>query len=63
MTDYVNKMFSEFKDKNVLVELKGNYQCEGKIITIDNYLNIVLENDNGIEALKGGNIILISIKE
>ena len=61
--DQVNKLFRQFKDKNVIVELRDNNQAEGKIIAIDNYLNIVLENDNGIETLKGGNIIFISLKE
>ena len=59
----INKMFKQFKNKNVTVDLRGDYQSEGKIIAIDNYLNIVLENENGIETLKGGNIILISIKD
>ena len=29
----------------------------------DNYLNVVVENADGIHALKGGNIILINIKD
>lgn len=63
MEDNVNKMFTQFKDKNVIVDLKDNNQCEGKVITIDNYINVVIKNDDGIHALKGGNIILISIKD
>ncbi|MBO6123074.1 MAG: LSM domain protein [Methanobrevibacter sp.] len=61
--DQVNKLFRQFKNKNVLVELRDNNQAEGKIIAIDNYLNIVLENDNGIETLKGGNIVFVSLNE
>ena len=61
--DNVNKLFSQFKNKNVIVELRDNNQAEGKIIAIDNYLNVVLENDNGIETLKGGNIVFISLNE
>ena len=61
--DNVNKMFKQFKNKYVTVDLKGNYQSEGKIIAIDNYLNIILENENGLETVKGGNIIFISVKE
>lgn len=61
--DQVNKLFRQFKNKNVIVELRDNNQAEGKIIAIDNYLNIVLENDNGIETLKGGNIVFISLNE
>ena len=66
MTDkeQVNKLFKQFKNKNVTVELRDNNQAEGKIIAIDNYLNIVLENKNGdIETLKGGNIVYVSLKE
>lgn len=61
--DQVNRLFNQFKNKNVTVELRDNNQAEGKIIAIDNYLNIVLENDNGIETLKGGNIVFVSLNE
>ena len=61
--DNVNKLFSQFKNKYVSVDLRGNYQSEGKVIAIDNYLNLVLENENGLETIKGGNIIFISLKE
>ena len=61
--DQVNKLFRKFKNKNVVVELRDNNQAEGKIIAIDNYLNIVLENENGIETLKGGNIVYVSLNE
>ena len=61
--DNVNKMFKQFKNKYVTVDLRGDYQSEGKIIAIDNYLNIILENETGLETVKGGNIIFISIKE
>ena len=61
--DNVNKLFSQFKNKYVSVDLRGNYQSEGKVIAIDNYLNLVLENENGLETIKGGNIIFLSLKE
>lgn len=60
--DQINKLFNQFKNKNVIVELRDNNQAEGKVIAIDNYLNIVLENENGIETLKGGNIVFVSLK-
>ena len=59
----VNKLFRQFKNKYVTVDLRGSYQSEGTIIAIDNYLNLVLENENGLETIKGGNIIFISLKE
>lgn len=61
--DNVNKLFKQFKNKNVTIDLRGDYQIEGKIIAIDNYLNIILENENGLETVKGGNIIFVSVKE
>lgn len=61
--DNVNKLFTQFKNKYVSVDLRGDYQTEGKVIAIDNYLNLVLENDNGLETIKGGNVIFVSLKE
>ena len=58
----VNKLFKQFKNKYVTVDLRGDYQSEGKVVAIDNYLHSVLENDNGLETIKGGNIIFISLK-
>ena len=59
----VNKLFRQFKNKYVSVDLRDNNHSEGKIIAIDNYLNLVLENENGLETIKGGNIIFVSLKE
>lgn len=61
--DNVNKLFTQFKNKYVSVDLRDNNQSEGKVIAIDNYLNIVLENENGLETIKGGNVIFVSLKE
>ena len=61
--DNVNRLFTQFKNKYVTVDLRGDYQTEGTMIAIDNYLNLVLENENGLETIKGGNIIFISLKE
>ena len=56
----VNKLFRQFKNKYVSVDLRDNNQSEGKVIAIDNYLNLVLENENGIETIKGGNVVFVS---
>ena len=61
--DNVNKLFKQFKNKYVTVDLRDNNQSSGKVVAIDNYLNLVLENENGLETIKGGNIIFISLKE
>lgn len=59
----VNKQFADFKGKDVLVGLKNWEELEGKIIAIDNFLNTVLEVDDGLRVLKGGKIAFISEKE
>ena len=61
--DNVNKLFKQFKNKHVTVDLRDNNQSEGKVVAIDNYLNLVIENEDGLETIKGGNIIFISLVE
>ena len=56
----VNKQFARFKGKDVLIGLKNWEEVEGKIITIDNFLNLVGE---GLKVIKGGKIAFISIQE
>ncbi len=59
----VNKQFANFKGKNVLIGLKNWEELEGTIIAIDNFLNVVLDDGNGLKVIKGGKIAFISIKE
>ena len=59
----VNKQFANFKGKNVLMGLKNWEELEGKIIAIDNFLNVVLDDGNDLKVIKGGKIAFISIKE
>ena len=59
----VNKQLANFKGKNVLIGLKNWEELEGKIIAIDNFLNVVLDDGNGLKVIKGGKIAFISIKE
>jgi small nuclear ribonucleoprotein (snRNP)-like protein len=58
----VNNQFLRFKGKDVIIGFKNRDEIEGKIIAIDNYLNIALETDNNIRVIKGGKITFISIK-
>ena len=57
----VNKQFARFKGKDVLIGLKNWEEVEGKIITIDNFLN--LDDGEGLKVIKGGKIAFISIQE
>ncbi len=61
--DEVNELFTQFKGKEVCVDLKDNNHSEGKVVAVDNYLNLVLENEKGLETIKGGNVILVSLKD
>ncbi|KZX15842.1 LSM domain-containing protein [Methanobrevibacter curvatus] len=59
----VNQQFLRFKGKDVIIGLKNLEELEGNIITIDNFLNTVLETDNGLNVIKGGKIAFISEKQ
>ena len=61
--DEINKLFLQFKGKNVSVDLSDDNRSEGKVIAVDNYLNLVLETENGLETIKGGNVVLVSLKD
>lgn len=61
--DEINKLFLQFKSKNVSVDLRDDNRSEGKVIAVDNYLNLVLETENGLETIKGGNVVLVSLKD
>lgn len=59
----INKLFLQFKGKNVSVDLRDDNHSEEKVIAVDNYLNLVLETENGLETIKGGNVVLVSLKD
>ena len=61
--DEINKLFLQFKGKNVSVDLRDDNRSEGNVIAVDNYLNLVLETENGLETIKGGNVVLVSLKD
>ena len=61
--DEINKLFLQFKGKNVSVDLRGRRIIKNKVIAVDNYLNLVLETENGLETIKGGNVVLVSLKD
>ena len=61
--DEINKLFLQFKGKNVSVDLRDDNLSKKKVIAVDNYLNLVLETENGLETIKGGNVVLVSLKD
>ncbi|MCG2827924.1 MULTISPECIES: LSM domain-containing protein [unclassified Methanothermobacter] len=58
----VNKQFLKFKNRNVLLTLKNNEEARGKLISIDNYLNTVLQTEEGIRFIKGTKIAFIAME-
>ena len=63
MFEDVDDMFVDFVGSYVSVKMRDGSYVEGTVITIDNYVNIVIENDDGIHALKGGNVTYVSAPE
>ena len=61
--DQLKAQFRQFKDKQIIVRMKNQDEIEGKLISIDNYFNIVLEMDEGIQFIKGRLISLIAFNE
>ena len=61
--DQLKAQFRQFKDKQIIVRMKNQDEIEGKLISIDNYFNIVLEMDEGIQFIKGRLIAFISLNE
>lgn len=60
----INEQFLEFKGQDVIVGLRNNMEFTGKLISIDNYLNSVLEMDDGsIQTLKGGEVNFIALND
>ena len=61
--DQLKKQFRQFKDKQIIVRMKNQDEIEGKLISIDNYFNVVLEMDEGIQFIKGRLIAFLSLNE
>ena len=60
----VNEQFLAFKGKKVLVGLRNDVEVIGTLIAIDNYLNSIIEEQDGkILSLKGGEVNYIVLEE
>lgn len=59
----VNEEFAKFIGKDVVVGLKNNTELAGKVESVDNFLNIVLTVEDGIQMVKGEKVAYLSMKE
>ncbi len=60
----VNEQFLAFKGKKVIVGVRNDIEYSGTLIAIDNYLNSVIEKEDGaLQTLKGGEVNFIILDE
>ena len=58
----LHRQLKQFQNKDVLVQQKNSETKEGRLLAIDNYLNIALETAIGMEFVKGTKILYIQLK-
>jgi small nuclear ribonucleoprotein (snRNP)-like protein len=57
----LHRQLKQFKNKDVQIMQKDGEDREGKILAIDNYLNVALETEEGIGFIKGTKILYIQV--
>ena len=58
----LHRQLKQFQNKDVNVLQKNTETKEGRLLAIDNYLNIAIETENGMEFIKGTKILYIQLK-
>lgn len=57
----LHRQLVQFKNKDVQIMQKNDETKEGKILAIDNYLNVAIETSEGIEFIKGTRLLYIRL--
>ncbi len=57
----LHRQLKQFKNKDVQIMQKNDEAKEGKILAIDNYLNVAVETSEGLEFIKGTRLLYIRI--
>ncbi len=57
----ISKKFEKFFGKDAILKFKNGDEIEGKLVTIDNFLNTVLNVNGDLKVIKGGKVLFISI--
>lgn len=55
----LHRQLRQFQNKDVQIEQKNSESKDGKLLAIDNYLNVAIETSEGIEFIKGTKILYI----
>jgi small nuclear ribonucleoprotein (snRNP)-like protein len=58
----LHRQLKQFQNKDVHVLQKDTETKEGKLLAIDNYLNVAIETASGMEFIKGTRILYIQLK-
>lgn len=58
----LHRQLKQFQNKDVNVLQKNTETKEGRLLAIDNYLNVALETESGLEFIKGTKILYIQLK-
>lgn len=58
----LHRQLKQFQNKDVNILQKNTETKEGRLLAIDNYLNIALETEKGTEFIKGTRILYIQLK-
>ena len=57
----LHRQLKQFQNKDVNILQKDDETKEGKLLAIDNYLNVAIETSVGIEFIKGTKILYIQL--
>jgi small nuclear ribonucleoprotein (snRNP)-like protein len=57
----LHRQLKQFQNKDVQILQKDNESKEGKLLAIDNYLNVAIETSVGLEFIKGTKILYIQL--
>jgi small nuclear ribonucleoprotein (snRNP)-like protein len=59
----LHRQLKQFQNKDVNILQKDDETKEGKLLAIDNYLNVAIETSIGLEFIKGTKILYIQLKD
>lgn len=57
----LHRQLKQFQNKDVQIRQKDDEVKEGKLLAIDNYLNVAIETSVGLEFIKGTKILYIQL--